>query len=236
MPTSSPTAGEPDPGTDAMGGWGYQAHIDGLRALAVYLVVAFHAGLARWTGGFVGVDVFFVLSGYLVTNLLVRDLATSRRVDFGRFYSRRVRRLLPAAAVNLIVVAVVFGAIAAPVELSDARGAMRAAALYVSNWFFIRQAANYFGAPITASPVARVLVPVGRGAVLRGVAAADLRLVPTGSVGAPLAHGSAARGRRGRRDRVVGRGDPRRGPTTSTAPTTAPTHVPTSCSRGPFWR
>jgi peptidoglycan/LPS O-acetylase OafA/YrhL len=139
----------------SLGGWSYRPQLDGLRALAVYLVVAFHAGLLRWSGGFIGVDVFFVLSGYLVTNLLVRDLRSSGRVGFGRFYSRRVRRLLPAAAVNLVVVAIVFGAIAAPVEFRQARDSIRAAALYVSNWYFIRESADYFGAAITASPVAQ---------------------------------------------------------------------------------
>ncbi|MEJ7583644.1 MAG: hypothetical protein WKF43_06020, partial [Acidimicrobiales bacterium] len=59
---------------DAAAGWGYRAHLDGLRSVAVYLVVIFHAGVDRLSGGFIGVDVFFVLSGYLVTQLLLRDL------------------------------------------------------------------------------------------------------------------------------------------------------------------
>ncbi len=135
--------------------WAYRAHLDGLRALAVYLVVAFHAGVVRASGGFVGVDVFFVLSGYLVTGVLVRDLDGPRgRVGFGRFYARRVRRLLPAAAVNLVVTAVVFGVVAAPVELADAQRAIRAAALYVANWHFIAQSADYFAADVETSPVA----------------------------------------------------------------------------------
>src|SRR5262249_34767030 len=129
--------------------------LDGLRALAVYLVVAFHAGLVRWKGGFIGVDVFFVLSGYLVTNLLVRDLGHAGHVGVSRFYSRRVRRLLPAALVNLVIVAIVFRARAARVRRGAGGDAIAAAALYVSNWWFIHQAANYFGADITASPVAQ---------------------------------------------------------------------------------
>ena len=60
--------------TRSSNAWGYRPHLDGLRAVAVYLVVAFHAGVARASGGFIGVDVFFVLSGYLVTGVLVRDL------------------------------------------------------------------------------------------------------------------------------------------------------------------
>ena len=73
-------------------GVGYRAHLDGLRAVAVYLVVVFHAGADRALGGFIGVDVFFVLSGYLVTQLLMRDLLGRGSIDLKRFYSRRIRR------------------------------------------------------------------------------------------------------------------------------------------------
>jgi peptidoglycan/LPS O-acetylase OafA/YrhL len=131
----------------------YRPHLDGIRAVAVYLVVAFHAGADRLEGGFIGVDVFFVLSGYLVTRLLLDGAGVSGRPGLVRFYARRIRRLLPAAAVNLAVTAVVFRAIAAPAEFADARGSMQAAALYVSNWWFIRESADYFGSTIEASPV-----------------------------------------------------------------------------------
>ncbi|MEZ5180170.1 MAG: acyltransferase [Acidimicrobiales bacterium] len=134
--------------------WAYRPYLDGLRALAVYLVVAFHAGADRLSGGFIGVDVFFVLSGYLVTSLLLRDLDAGGRIRLGRFYSRRIRRLLPAAGVNLVVTALVFRAIAAPAEFAKATGAIRAAALYVSNWWFIRESTDYFGTDVAASPVA----------------------------------------------------------------------------------
>src|SRR4051812_14259944 len=81
----------------------HRPHLDGIRAVAVYLVVLFHAGLTQFTGGYIGVDVFFVLSGYLVTEVLLRDLAAGgRSVRFGRFYARRFRRLLPAAFATLI--------------------------------------------------------------------------------------------------------------------------------------
>src|SRR5205823_6577044 len=71
----------------------YRPYLDGVRCLAVYLVLAFHAGLGAFPGGFVGVDVFFVLSGYLVTGILLRDLAKLGRVELRRFYARRVRRM-----------------------------------------------------------------------------------------------------------------------------------------------
>jgi peptidoglycan/LPS O-acetylase OafA/YrhL len=131
----------------------YRPHLDGLRAVAVYLVVLFHAGLAIFSGGYIGVDVFFVLSGYLVTQLLMRDIAHTGAIRFGRFYSRRFRRLLPAAFVALIVTAVVFTAISSPVEVSGAIGSFKAAFLYVANWYFIHHASGYFGADISTNPV-----------------------------------------------------------------------------------
>src|SRR5476649_95769 len=98
----------------------YRPHLDGLRAVAVYLVVLFHAGLTSFSGGYIGVDVFFVLSGYLVTQLLLRDITGRGSIRFGRFYARRFRRLLPAAFVALIVTAVVFTAISSAPEVSGA--------------------------------------------------------------------------------------------------------------------
>ncbi|HVN52314.1 MAG TPA: acyltransferase family protein [Acidimicrobiales bacterium] len=79
--------------------------IQGLRAVAVLLVVAFHAGL-RIPGGFVGVDVFFVISGFVITSLLVAEVSRTERLDFASFYSRRVRRILPALAVTITLVAI----------------------------------------------------------------------------------------------------------------------------------
>lgn len=131
----------------------YRPHIDGLRAVAVYLVVAFHAGLGVFAGGFIGVDVFFVLSGYLVTGILLRDLIASGRIDFRRFYARRFRRILPAAAVALLVTAVVYSIVATPVEMLDVLGGFKAAFLYVANWYFIRQSVDYFASDINRNPV-----------------------------------------------------------------------------------
>jgi peptidoglycan/LPS O-acetylase OafA/YrhL len=131
----------------------YRPQLDGLRAVAVYLVVAYHAGIPVFSGGFIGVDLFFVLSGYLVTQLLLRDFRTSDRVGFRRFYARRFRRLLPAAFVTLIVTAIVYTAVAAPVDVVAARGGFRASFLYVANWHFIAQSNDYFGADVNNSPV-----------------------------------------------------------------------------------
>ena len=131
-------------------------HLDGLRAVAVYLVVIFHAGSLRFSGGFIGVDVFFVLSGYLVTQVLLGDLETTGAVRFGRFYARRARRLLPASLVALTVSALVYVAVAAPSQIADATRAFQAAYLYVANWYFIHQATDYFSADVGRSPVLHV--------------------------------------------------------------------------------
>ncbi|MCU1350989.1 MAG: acyltransferase [Acidimicrobiales bacterium] len=132
---------------------GYRAHIDGVRAIAVYLVVLFHAGVARVSGGFIGVDVFFVLSGYLVTQLLLRDIEGHGGIRFARFYSRRFRRLLPAAFVALIITAAVYTAVASPAEALTARGGFRASFLYSANWYFIAKSSGYFGADAATNPV-----------------------------------------------------------------------------------
>ena len=123
----------------------YRPHLDGLRFVAVYLVVAFHSGVRLLDGGFVGVDVFFVLSGYLVTNVLLRDLAGHGGIRFGRFYARRVRRLLPAAFLALIGTAAVYTALASATETERAASAIRACFLYWANWHFISESADYFG-------------------------------------------------------------------------------------------
>jgi peptidoglycan/LPS O-acetylase OafA/YrhL len=132
---------------------GYRPHLDGLRAVAVYLVVAFHAGSTQFSGGFIGVDVFFVMSGYLVTQLLWRDLAQLGRIRLTRFYARRVRRLLPAAAVTLVTTAIVFSALGSPSDIVAARNGFTAAFAYCANWFFVHRSTAYFGGDIEANPV-----------------------------------------------------------------------------------
>jgi peptidoglycan/LPS O-acetylase OafA/YrhL len=131
----------------------YRPHLDGMRAIAVYLVVLFHAGSSQFTGGYLGVDVFFVLSGYLVTQLLLRDITARGSIRYGRFYARRFRRLLPAAFVVLIATAFIFTAIAAPADVLNAVGSFKAAFLYVTNWYLIHSSTGYFGADISHNPV-----------------------------------------------------------------------------------
>jgi peptidoglycan/LPS O-acetylase OafA/YrhL len=127
--------------------------LDGLRAVAALLVVLFHTDVPFVPGGYVGVDVFFVLSGFLITSLLVRELITAHRLDLIRFYARRVRRLLPAALLVLLVTSVIFDRLATPLQVALDRGGFVAAAAYVSNWYFLSQAQDYFAADQQPSPV-----------------------------------------------------------------------------------
>jgi peptidoglycan/LPS O-acetylase OafA/YrhL len=131
----------------------YRTHLDGLRTVAVYLVVAYHAGLGLLSGGFIGVDIFFVLSGFLVTGILLRDLGSSGRIQLQQFYSRRGRRILPASIVVLVVTAVVYSVVATPAESAGAAGGFRAAFVYIANWHFIREATDYFAVNVNRNPV-----------------------------------------------------------------------------------
>ena len=151
--TEAPTRPSPAPAPATASAARYRPQLDGLRAVAVYLVVAYHAGVHGFSGGFIGVDLFFVLSGYLVTQLLLRDFRQSERIGFRRFYSRRIRRLLPAAIATLLVTAAVYTAVASPAEVVSARGGFRSAFLYVANWHFIAQSNNYFAADVNSNPV-----------------------------------------------------------------------------------
>ncbi len=131
----------------------FRPDIEGLRGIAVFVVVAFHCGLAAFAGGFIGVDVFFVVSGYLITGLLVAEARRTGRVSLPQFYARRVRRLLPACALMLAVTLVASAIVLAPSELLLAGRAARATAVYLSNVFFGRNAADYFAADVRTNPM-----------------------------------------------------------------------------------
>lgn len=121
----------------------YLAGLDGLRAVAVFAVIAYHLNLGFAPGGLLGVGVFFVLSGYLITHLLVGEWERRGRIDFRRFWLRRARRLLPALFLMLATVL-------AYVTLFDARaltalrGDTLAAVLYFSNWWYVFHHVSYF--------------------------------------------------------------------------------------------
>ena len=119
--------------------------LDGVRALAVLAVIGFHEGASELPGGFLGVDVFFVLSGFLITDLLVARYTGTGRLDPARFWARRARRLLPALAVMLVVVTAA-AAVIEPAQRGPLRLALLAAATYTSNWYQILHHVSYFAA------------------------------------------------------------------------------------------
>ena len=125
---------------------GPAAHIgglDGLRAIAVTAVVIYHLGLDWLPGGFLGVDLFFVISGFLITTLLLTEIGVRGRIDFRGFYLRRARRLLPALVLMLVGTAILVSTIATDVAEQFLRD-LPGAALYLSNWWALGQEQSYF--------------------------------------------------------------------------------------------
>jgi peptidoglycan/LPS O-acetylase OafA/YrhL len=128
---------------------GFRGDIDGLRAIAILLIVAFHVGLPGFDGGFIGVDVFFVISGYLITRNL---LAGGERVRLLQFWARRVRRLVPALSLMVMVTLVAAFVILTVVEREQIAREGASAAVYVSNILFARASQDYFAADVNESP------------------------------------------------------------------------------------
>ncbi|MEI8080878.1 MAG: acyltransferase, partial [Actinomycetes bacterium] len=132
---------------------GFRADVEGLRALSVLLVIACHAGIPFLAGGFVGVDVFFVISGFLITGLLFREAAATGRVSIRNFYARRARRILPMAALVLLSVCLASWLLMPAIDRAGVGTDVTGAALFVSNWVFAAQANDYFAMNVTSSPV-----------------------------------------------------------------------------------
>ncbi len=131
----------------------FRRDIEGLRALAILLVVAYHSGIPGTPGGYVGVDVFFVLSGYLITGLLVAEVEATGKLDLARFYARRVRRLLPALTVVLVATIALGIAVYSPAEQRGFATTAVSTAAYVSNLQFARMATDYLGAAASDNPL-----------------------------------------------------------------------------------
>jgi peptidoglycan/LPS O-acetylase OafA/YrhL len=131
----------------------YLPALDGVRACAVLAVMMFHGGIPHMDGGFMGVDAFFVLSGFLITSLLIGEWRQSLTIKLGAFWARRARRLLPALLLMLLFVAF-FASVIVP---KGTYGALRLDALstllYVSNWHFILVNSNYFNETAASSPL-----------------------------------------------------------------------------------
>lgn len=132
---------------------GRRPDIQGMRAVAVLMVCAFHAGIPGISGGFVGVDVFFVLSGFLITGLLVREATTTGRLDLPAFWARRARRLLPAATLVVVTVAVLT-VVALPVtRWRSVAIDMAAGSVYGMNWLLAHRSVDYLAAGAAPGPL-----------------------------------------------------------------------------------
>ena len=130
---------------------GFRPDIEGLRAVAVIAVVLYHAGIPGLTGGYIGVDVFFVISGFLITGLLFREATTTNTVRLGRFYGARARRLLPAAAIVGIITAIAAAVVLPPLQARSVVLDGIASALYVGNYRFALHGTDYLAVD-TPSP------------------------------------------------------------------------------------
>jgi len=127
--------------------------IQALRAIAVAIVVIFHFWPHSLTGGYVGVDVFFAISGFLITSHLLREADRTGAVALARFWARRARRILPAALLVLFVVAIATIVFVPQLNWTQYFDEERASTLYVQNWFLAHQSINYLASGEAASPV-----------------------------------------------------------------------------------
>ena len=132
---------------------GFRRDIQGLRAVAVVLVLLYHAGFPGLPGGYVGVDVFFVISGFLITGLIVREIERTGHLSLIRFYARRARRLLPATALVFVAITTITLVFLPVSQWRTVAGDMVAASLYAVNWRFASQSVDYLAADTASSPL-----------------------------------------------------------------------------------
>jgi peptidoglycan/LPS O-acetylase OafA/YrhL len=132
--------------------FGYRPALDGLRAVAVGAVIAYHLGYGWAQGGFLGVDAFFVLSGYLITSLLLVEFGRNGRIDLRAFWARRARRLLPALFVVLVAVSLWVAVTWPSDQLGSVRGDGLATLFYGANWRFVLTGQSYFAFSGLLSP------------------------------------------------------------------------------------
>jgi peptidoglycan/LPS O-acetylase OafA/YrhL len=130
----------------------FRPDIEGLRALAVLPVVLFHIGIAGFSGGFIGVDIFFVISGFLITMSLDKDIGRGV-YSIATFYVRRIRRIVPAYVVLICVTSLCAVALQLPADLKDYGSSMAATAVYASNVAFWRDSGDYFGVKSELQPL-----------------------------------------------------------------------------------
>ncbi|HEY0517994.1 MAG TPA: acyltransferase family protein [Ilumatobacteraceae bacterium] len=130
----------------------FRPDIEGLRAVAVIAVVAFHAKLAAFSGGFVGVDVFFVVSGFLITRLLLREVDTTGTISLRHFWGRRARRLLPASCTVVVVTVVAGQFLLSPIAQRPLATDTLGAAAFVINFVFASRLGDYFATQVGRTP------------------------------------------------------------------------------------
>lgn len=122
---------------------GFRPDIQGLRAIAVMLVLLYHSGVSALSGGYVGVDVFFVISGFLITTHLLEPLARDGRIRFGTFYAKRARRILPAALAVVVLTVLAAWIWMSPLLMDEVLRDATATALYVPNLAFALEGTDY---------------------------------------------------------------------------------------------
>ncbi|MGF6592027.1 acyltransferase family protein [Pseudomonas sp. 2835] len=147
----------------------YSPQIDGLRAIAVLLVVFAHVGVSFLQGGYIGVDVFFVISGYLITSILLKEQA-SESFSFFEFYKRRARRILPALLLVIVSTLLVGYFILLPSDYSFLSLSAISAVLFSANIFFLERVARLLCRVGGSAAIAAYLVAVGGRAVLFSLA------------------------------------------------------------------
>ena len=141
------------PSHERSGVGAYLPALDGLRAIAVVVVVAYHLRLPFAGGGFIGVDLFFVLSGFLITVLLIREYEQYQRVDVWRFWQRRFQRLQPALVVMVVGTCLAARLLLRPSSWAGVRGDAFSSLTYWSNWRFIHERLDYFEQLLAPSPL-----------------------------------------------------------------------------------
>ena len=132
---------------------GHIRGLDGIRALSVLAIIAFHTGLKAVPGGFYGVDAFFVLSGFLITSLLVREWSGSGTIRLRRFWAARARRLLPALFLLIAVIGIVLAFVPTVLATPNIIGDTLSTMFYVSNWYSIHRGVTYFSLSAQPSPL-----------------------------------------------------------------------------------
>ena len=152
-PAQKPEVATPDEAGTAPGDRRFRPDVEGLRAVAVLLVVIYHAGIPGIHGGFVGVDVFFVISGFVITGLLLRERSSSGRTSLLDFYARRVRRILPAATLVIVTTVVATYVVLGVVYGDPTSIAARWTAVFLANFHFAAIGTNYLTAKQPPSPL-----------------------------------------------------------------------------------